>query len=333
MTMFLSSSARQMLLTAATRAFRAVLVVLATTAIVTVLLDLAPGGPEKALSGSGFATESQLAALREQYGLNDPLLQRYLAWLGTALQGDLGRSFASQQQVTQSIKDGLLVTGPLVLVSFALIAALGTAFGFVAANREGGLLDRGLTTGALVGASAPVFVVAIGLLVVFGVQLGWVPVFGTGEGFGDRARHLILPIAAMTFAGTAAMLQVVRTRVQEVMREDYVTFARARGLRSRHVHTYVLRNSAVQVVTRSGTIIVGLVSFAMLIEETFGLDGLGTLLLKASRDRDVPTVQGVILVITLFVVAVNIAVDALYPIIDPRTVRRVARSTRSGGHA
>ena len=161
----------------------------------------------------------------------------------------------------------MAITAPLILVSFALIMAIGLALGTLAAYRRGRALDRFVVRVSLAGAGAPTFATAIVLLYVFGVELGWLPVFGDGEGLADRARHLVLPIATLTIAGVAAMLKVTRTRVVEVLQEDHVTFAHARGLLAALILTRsVLRNAGIQIVTQSGAILLALIAGAILVE-------------------------------------------------------------------
>lgn len=300
------------------RIVAALLVLLVVTVVVFLLVHLAPGGPEEAVAGE-FATPQQLAAIRANLGLDDPLPAQYLRFLGDVASFDLGTSFSTREPVVDAIDAGLGITAPLVLISFVLICTIGTALGTLAAYRAGGPVDRATVGLALVGASSPAFVTALILLTVFGVQLGWLPVFGDGDGFADRVKHLVLPIATLTIAGVAAMLQITRTRVKEVLAEDHVTFARARGLSPSHVvRRSVLRNAGVQIVTRSGTIFVGLVSWGVLVEITFGLNGVGTLLVNAIDARDIPVVQGVTLVMAVFIVGVNLVVDLLYFALDPR---------------
>lgn len=300
------------------RVVGAVLVLLVVSVAIFLLVHLAPGGPEQAVAGQ-FATPEQLAAIRANLGLDDPLPIQYLRFLGDVARLDLGNSFSTREPVVASIQSGLTVTAPLVLISFVLICTIGIALGTLAAYRAGGPIDRAAMGLALVGASSPAFVTAVVLLTVFGVELGWLPVFGTGEGLVDRAQHLVLPIVTLTIAGVAAMLHITRTRVKQVLEEDHVTFARARDLSPTHVMLRsVLRNAGIQIVTQSGVIFVGLVSWVLLVEVTFGLDGAGALLADAIAARDIPVIQGVTLLMAAFIVAVNVLVDLLYSALDPR---------------
>lgn len=296
----------------------AVAVLVIVSAITFLFIHLAPGGPEQTVGGR-FATPAQLASIRAEYGLDDPLPVQYGRFASRAMQLDFGASITTREPVADAISERMAITAPLILVSFALITAIGLALGTLAAYRRGRALDRLVVGVSLVGAGAPTFATAIVLLYVFGVELGWLPVFGDGEGVADRARHLVLPIATLTIAGVAAMLKVTRTRVVEVLQEDHVTFAHARGLRPRSILTRsVLRSAGIQIVTQSGAILLALIAGAILVEVTFGLDGVGALFVQAISARDIPLVQAVSLLITAFIVLVNLGVDVLYLVLDPR---------------
>lgn len=306
----------------------AVAILAVVSAIVFLFIHLAPGGPEQSVAGR-FATPAQLASIRRQYGLDDPLPVQYLRYVGHAVRFQLGDSIVTREPVAEAIAQRMRVTAPLVLVSFALIVAIGVGLGALAAYRRGRPLDRAVVGFSLVGASAPAFATAIVLLLVFGVKLGWLPVFGDGDGLADRARHLVLPIATLTIGGVAAMLKITRTRVEQVLQEDHVTFARARGLRPRTILTRsVLRHAGIQVVTQSGAILLALIAGAILVEVAFGLDGVGALFVQAISARDIPLVQAVSLLITAFIVLVNLGVDVVYFAIDPR-VRAGATAGRA----
>ncbi len=302
----------------ARRLLAAALVVLAVSALTFSFIHLAPGGPEQTIAGR-FATPEQLEGIRDSYGLDDPLPAQYADYLVHAVRLDFGNSISTREPVVTAMQDRLGVTAPLILGSFVLICILGTGLGTLAAYRKGSGLDRFLVGVAVTGASAPAFATAIILVFVFGVQLGWFPTFGDGEGLADRARHLVLPVIALTLVGVASMLKITRARVAQVLQEDHVTFARARGLRPSYiVGRSVLRNAGIQVVTQSGVILLALVAGGVLVEVTFGLNGVGALFIKAIEARDIPVIQAVSLLITLFIVLVNLAVDLLYFALDPR---------------
>jgi peptide/nickel transport system permease protein len=294
----------------------AVLVVV--SALTFSFIHLAPGGPEQTIGGR-FATPEQLASIRAAYQLDDPLPVQYLRFFGGAVRLDFGNSLTTRQPVDEAIAQRMQVTAPLVLVSFALIVLGGTALGTLAAYRRGSALDRALVGFAVAGAGAPAFAMAMILIFVFGVKLGWFPTFGEGETLSERAEHLVLPIATLTITGVAAMLKITRARVADVLQEDHVTFAQARGLSRRYVvGRSVLRNAGIQIVTQSGALLLALVAGAILVEVTFGLEGVGALFVQAISTRDIPLIQAVSLLITAFIVTVNLVVDMLYFALDPR---------------
>ncbi len=172
---------------------------------------------------------------------------------------------------------------------------------------------------SIFGVSAPAFAVGLLLLYVFGVLLDWFPIFGGGEGFLDRAWHLTLPAIAVAFTVLALVVKITRAAVIEELDKDYVAFARARGLPRRHVlGRYVLRNALIPIVTAAGIVVVILFGGTVLVEVTFGLQGVGTLLVNATIDRDLPVIQALVLLTAVFVIVVNLGLDMLYTVIDPR---------------
>lgn len=283
------------------------------------LVHLAPGDPVRALLGTRPSDPDTLAALRERYHLNDPLIVQYAKWLWQVLQGDLGRSINGNRLVWSAIKERAGVTVFLSLISTVIVLGVGIALGVIAALRRGTRLDRGLVMFGVFGISSPAFVTGIFLLYVFGVVLGWFPTYGAGRGFLDRFWHLVLPAAALALSVMAIVVKITRAAMVKELDRDYVTFARARGLSaSRVVFAYVLRNALVPVVTAAGVVIVGLLAGWIYVEVTFALPGLGLLTVDAVQKRDIPLIQGTTLVFSCFVVAVNLAVDLLYTLIDPR---------------
>lgn len=283
------------------------------------LVHVAPGDPARALLGSRPSDPATLAAIRERYHLDDPFLVQYGKWLWQVLQGDLGRSIQGNQRVTGAILQRLGVTVYLTAFSTILVLAFGVLLGAVAAIRRGSRLDRAVVMLGVFGISSPAFVTGILLLYLFGVVLDWFPTFGAGRGFVDRAWHLTLPAAALALSVMAIIVKITRASMVEEMDKDYVTFARARGLApGRVVLGYVLRNALVPVVTAAGLIVVGLVAGAIYVEVTFALPGLGSLTIDAVQKRDIPMIQGTTLLFSAFVIAVNLAIDVVYVLIDPR---------------
>jgi peptide/nickel transport system permease protein len=283
------------------------------------LVNLAPGDPARALVGSRQATPETLAAIREQYHLDEPFLIQYGLWLKQVLSGDLGRSIQGSELVTSMIRQRLPLTVFLGLYGSVVALGVGIPLGVVAAVKRGTEVDRGIVTLGVLGVSAPSFATGIFLLYVFGVMLGWFPTFGQGEGFLDQAWHLTLPAIALGISVMGLVIKITRASMIEELQKDYVAFARARGLDRRRITVaYVLRNALVPVVTAAGLIVVGLLTGAVLVEFTFGLPGLGSLLVNAVIDRDVPVIQGIVLLLATFVVLTHVGIDVLYTLIDPR---------------
>ena len=297
----------------------AVPLLIAVTLFVFALIHIAPGSPERSLLGTRPATPETLAAIRAKWNLDQPFLIQYLLWLKGVATGDLGRSIASNQPVTDAIGQRLGLT--LYLGSYAILLAigLGIPLGMWAALRRGSAIDRTVVGVSVLGVSAPAFATGLLLLSVFGVLLGWFPTFGAGEGFFDRAYHLTLPAIALALSLLALIVKITRAAMIDELDRDYVAFARARGLPRKHVlGRYVLKNALVPIVTAAGIIVVALVGGAVLVEVTFGLKGLGTLLVDAVIDRDIPVIQGLVLLTAVFVIVVNLGLDVLYTVIAPR---------------
>lgn len=283
------------------------------------LVHLAPGDPVRALLGTRPSDPETLANLRERYHLDDPFIVQYGKWLGQVVQGDLGRSINGNRLVLSTIKERAGVTVFLCVISTVLVLAAGILLGMLAAFRRGGKLDRFVVMFGVFGISSPAFVTGIFLLYVFGVVLGWFPTFGAGRGFLDRFWHLTLPSIALALSIMAIVVKITRTSMIEVMDRDYVAFARARGIgMTRITLSYILRNALIPVVTAGGIIVIGFLANAIYVEVTFAIPGLGSLIVDAVQKRDIPLIQGTALVFAVFVVLINLAVDVIYTLIDPR---------------
>ena len=283
------------------------------------LVNLAPGDPARSLLGSRQSSPETLAAIREQYHLDDPFVVQYLIWLRQVFVWDLGRSIQGSELVTTMILQRLPLTIFLGLYGSLVALGLGIPLGILAAYRHGSEVDRGVVTLGVIGVSAPAFATGIFLLYVFGVYLGWFPIFGQGEGPLDQVWHLTLPAIALGFTVMGLVIKITRASMIEQLQKDYVAFARARGLTSRRITTsYVLRNALIPVVTAAGLIVVGLLTGAVLVEVTFGLPGLGSLLVTSVTQRDLPVIQGIVLILAIFIVLMHIGIDVLYTLIDPR---------------
>jgi peptide/nickel transport system permease protein len=283
------------------------------------LVHLAPGDPVRALLGTRPSDPETLANLRERYHLNDPFVVQYGKWLWQVLHGDLGRSINGNRRVVSAIAERANVTILLSLISTLIVLAAGILLGAAAALRRGTRLDRAMVMFGVLGISSPAFVTGIFLLYVFGVVLGWFPTFGPGRGFVDRLWHLALPAVALALSVMAIVVKITRAAMIEELDKDYVVFARARGMSPRRItYAYVLRNALIPVVTAAGIIVVGLLANAIYVEVTFALPGLGSLIVDAVQKRDIPLIQGTTLVFACFVVGVNLIVDVIYALIDPR---------------
>lgn len=283
------------------------------------LLTLAPGSPEQTLLGTRPATPEAVAAIRDQYDLDEPFLERYGTWIAHAVQGDFGDSVQSQQPVTDVLAQRWPATLELALYAFAIALLVAIPAGMVAGVRRGGAVDRGVSLTALIGFSAPAFATGILLLYVFGVELEWVPTFGLGDGVGDRLLHLTLPAITLAIAGSALLVRQTRAAVMDVATRDYMTFARARGLSRRRIWiSYALRNSALPIVTAGGLLLATMLTGAVLVEQTFGLPGMGSLLVESVGSQDIPVVQALTLITAAVVVAMNLAIDLVYLAVDPR---------------
>lgn len=295
-----------------------VLVLLVTSFIVFGLLYLAPGSPLAFILGPRGGTPEQIAAVTAQYHLDDPFLVRYVAWLGDILRGDLGYSIVYRQDVTSLLEGRIGTTLALVAMSSAIIAVVGIAAGTFAALHRG-WADQVTTTLATIGLSTPSFVVGVALISVFAVGLGWFPTFGSGTGGLDTILHLTLPAIALSIASTAYLARITRASVLEEGGREHVQTATVRGLAAGHiVRHHVLRNSLIPIVTVLGLTVATLIAGAVVVENVFALDGLGSLLVRAILQRDFAVVQAVILVLVVAFVVVNAIVDALYTFIDPR---------------
>lgn len=302
----------------AQRLVAAVVVLVVVTILIFAFIHAAPGGPEQAIGGRE-ATPEMLESIREANHLNDPLWKQYTTFVTNLLHGDLGTSYTRREPVSTSIATAAGVTLPLLLATWVLSTVIGGALGLYTARRQGSRADRAVIGFTVVGASSPVFATGVLLSYVFGVKLGWLPTLGSGDGGMDTVKHLILPVLTTTIVLMASTTRFARVRFGQVLEEDQVTFARSRGLSSRYiVRTMVLKNSGVQMVTLAGAVLVAMTGGLVVVEQVYGLQGIGTLLITGITMRDIPIVQGVTLVIALMVVVINLIVDVLCFVIDPR---------------
>jgi peptide/nickel transport system permease protein len=287
--------------------------------IVFSFLHLAPGSPEALLTGGRPADAATLAALRERYHFDDPFFVQYGNWLANAVQGQFGESFAHKDEVSSVVGGRVAPTLQLAGLATVIVILLGVPLGVIAAVRRNSVVDGIVSMIALVLSSTAAYVSGILLIIVFAVQLGWFPVFGLGDGFGDRLYHLALPAFALAGSLTALVLRVTRAAMTDVLASEHIETARARGFGGwRVVGRHGLRNAMVPVLTVGGLAAGYLISGSVLVEYTFGLNGLGSLLIAAVQEKDFPVVQAITLIFTVAFIAINILVDVLYGFVDPR---------------
>jgi peptide/nickel transport system permease protein len=283
------------------------------------LIYLAPGTAVDAYLGTRPRTPELVEALNERYNLDEPFFTQYWIWLGNALHFDFGVSTQTTLPVTEGIGARLGTSVFLAIYAYVLAIVLGVVPGIVAALRRRQLIDRTLVAGAVVTFSTPPFVLGILLLYVFAILVPVFPAAGLGEGFLDQLWHMTLPALALALSIAAFLLRHSRAAVIGVLDQDYVTFARARGLAwGRIITRYALRNALIPVVTVSGALLAYFITGAVLVESTFSLDGLGSLLVGSANARDLPMIQGLSLLLAAFIVTANLLADLAYVSIDPR---------------
>jgi ABC-type dipeptide/oligopeptide/nickel transport system permease component len=295
------------------RLLQAVPVVVATSIVVFLVLHLAPGDPVRMLA-SPTATETDLANIRSRLGLDQPLPVQYARWVGALAQGDLGKSLRSGAPVLEILPERYLNTIRLTMASMAIAVVIGFLAGLVAAARPGSAVDVLTTAVAVAGLSIPPFWLGLILILVFSVQLGWLPAGG-----GDSWRHLILPAISLGAATAALIARMVRSSLLEVIRTDYLRTGRAKGLREGTLLLgHALPNALIPTVTVLGLQFGTLLAGAVITEVVFAWPGIGSLLVTSILNRDFPVVQATLLVVSLTFLLVNLLTDLLYFRIDPR---------------
>ncbi|MFE3148431.1 MULTISPECIES: ABC transporter permease [unclassified Streptomyces] len=286
---------------------------------------LAPGDPASFLLSGRSASPEALAAIKAQYHLDDPFFVRYLRWLGDIVQGDFGRSITYRTDVSRLLTDRLPTTLLLVVMALAVVVVIGLVLGRIAAVRGGGI-DSTILVGTALAVGTPSFVAAVLLQGLFAVKLGWFPSSGAGDGFGDKLWHLTLPAIALALYLIGMLARVTRSTMLEALDSEHVTVARSRGVPERQViRRHVFRNSLGTILTTSGLIVSTLLICTILVETAFSIGGVGQLLELSTTTKDFPTVQAVSLIIVALFMTVNLIVDLLLPLVDPR----IALGTRS----
>jgi len=310
------------------RMLQSVLVML-VVALVSFSLFRFVGDPISSMVGQE-ATIADREALRQALGLNDPFLMQFARFVGDAIQGNFGISYRLQQPVMELILSRLPATLELALVSGIAAFVLGVGFGVYTALRRKGWLSNSIMTVSLIGVSLPTFLIGVLLIWVFAVELQWLPSFGRGDvveigwwrtGFLTHSGRmsLILPAITLGLYQMTLIMRLVRAEMLEVLRTDYIKFARARGLTNRAVHFgHALKNTLVPVITITGLQLGSIIAFAIITETVFQWPGVGALFINSVRFVDVPVMAAYLMLIALIFVVINLIVDLLYYVVDPR---------------
>ncbi len=288
-------------------------------------MELVPGDTLTTFFGQGAEvdlTQEQLEALRHEYGLDRPLIVRYLSWVGDVVRGDFGQSLRSGRPVSVVLKEKLSVSIWLSSIALFMNISVGLLLGLIAGMRARGKIDLAATGVAVFGIATPSFWMAIMLIIVFSLKLGWFPASGWRpplEDPLDAARHLVLPILALGLFGSATVMRQTRSSVIEVLSQDYIRTAHAKGLTERIVLLrHVLKNALIPVVTVMALLLSGLVGGSVFIETIFAIPGVGRLAVDATRTRDFPVLQAIVLLSATTIVVANFLADLAYAALDPR---------------
>ena len=292
----------------------------AVLTLVFIIVRVLPGDPAQASLGD-YASQEAVEALQIKMGLDRPLWEQYLVFLGDLVQGDLGKSLITGKSVSEQIRFVLPYTVQLTIASVLIGIALGVPLGILTALRRNGAMDYLGRTFSLAGLSVPAFYLGILFLLLFAVKLGWFPVVGGGEQGDPRSLiyHLILPAATLGMIMTAYVTRFSRSAMLNVLGEDYVRTARAKGLGERVVMVrHALRSALIPIMSVIGILTVSLIGSSVMTEIVFSRPGLGKLMVGAMKQRDYTTLQSVMVVYALMIVVINVLVDVLYGVVDPR---------------
>jgi peptide/nickel transport system permease protein len=303
-------------------------ILLGTSVVVFLILRLVPGDPAASILGSN-ATEQSIVKVRAALGLDLPLWEQFGAWLGGVARGDFGRDYITNQEITEQLELRLPITVALAGVAFLLALIAAIPLGVVAAVREGGWVDRSVRAVAVLFIAVPDFVFGLLGILLFAVGLSLVPSSGytpIEEGYLEHLRSLALPAAALSLGLGGVLTRVTRSAMLDVLGSDYVRFAKASGFSSSSiVFRYALRNASVPIITVIGLQVGYILGGTVVIEQLFGLPGLGQLIVEAMLARNYPVLQACILVFVAAFILVNLITDLLYTVLNPR-LRRTSTS-------
>jgi len=298
----------------AQRLTHAVLVVAGVFVVVFMMIHLVPGDPVQIIFSDAPVPKEQVELVRHQLGLDLPLPAQFARYVTQVARGDLGRSIMSRRSVAGELARVMPFTGELAAASMALAVAGGVFVGILAAVSQNTWRDSALTAGALVGVSMPAFFIGLLLIYLFSVEVDWFPITGQGG-----LRHLVLPTVTLGWYAGGTLTRLTRSGMLEVLRQEYVTTARAKGLaRSAVLVRHALRNALIPVITLAGIQFGNLLGGAVIVETVFARDGVGRLLVNGILQKDFPIVQGSVLIVALAYTLVNFLADVSYSVIDPR---------------
>lgn len=315
--------------------------VMLTVALLAFILFQYVGDPVMIMLGQE-GTPAEREQLRQDLGLNDPIVVQFYHFLANAVQGDFGLSLRQGQKVSVLLRDRLPATLELSIAAALIALVVGVPLGVYTALKRNGKLSQAFLAFSLLGVSLPTFLIGILLILVFSVQLGWLPSYGRGDtvklGWWSTGlftasgwKHLILPAVTLSLFQVALVLRLVRSEMLEVLRADYIKFARARGLTKRAIHFgHALKNTLVPVITIMGLQLGGIIAFAIVTETVFQWPGMGLLFIQAVQFADIPVMAAYLCLISFIFVVINLIVDLLYFAVDPRL--RVGLGKSGGGH-
>ncbi|MGA5690494.1 nickel ABC transporter permease [Cytobacillus pseudoceanisediminis] len=288
-------------------------VLLGVTLMVFLIMQMVPGDPAVLVAGEG-ATDEQVEAIRQDLGLDQPLAVQYLSYVGDVVKGDFGESIRTSRPVLDEILVRLPITLELAFWSIVITIVLGVLIGIIAATKQNSFTDVGLMMVALLGVSLPNFWLGLMLIIYFSVGLQWFPVAGWGT-----FSHVILPAITLGTGGAAIVARMTRASMLEVIRQDYIRTAKAKGVRQRLIiYKHALKNALIPVITVVGLQFGALLGGTVLTESVFAINGVGRLIIDAIRMRDLPLVQGSILFVSVLFVIVNLLVDLSYRFLNKR---------------
>lgn len=292
------------------------------TICIFAIIHLTPGSPARVMLGPD-ASEEEVAKLEEELGLNDPLVIQYVDWVTNIMKGDWGDSYSRNGTVLEEIKTSFAPTLVLSLWAQLLAVVIAIPLGVFAAKKKGKIQDSAVIALSLVGISLPSFLLGLILVIVFSVNLKVLPVAGyksIGEyGFGTHLQYIVLPVISLAMMQAAMLTRMTRASMIDVINNDYIKTAKAKGVKERVIlYKHALKNAFVPIITAIGQTFATLLSGAAVIETIFNIPGIGQLIATSVTKRDYPVIQGVVLIISLIYIVINLVIDLMYGVIDPR---------------